>query len=65
MNDDDRLAPRVAAFLEEDLVLRIDLEMLVAIRLDGWVKTEPLTCRHRWSFPLSLLSPATPPNSLQ
>jgi hypothetical protein len=54
MDDDHRLAARVAAFLEKNLVLRIDLEMLLAIGLDGGIKAEPLTCQHHWSFPLSL-----------
>src|SRR5262245_10075319 len=57
MHDQHRLAARIAAFLEKNLVLVANFQMLLAIGLDGNVKTEPLTCRHPTGF-LSLLLPS-------
>src|SRR5262245_50193885 len=51
MYDQHWLAAWVAAFLEINLVLVANFEMLLAIGLDRKVETEPLTCRHHYLFP--------------
>src|SRR3990172_631463 len=56
VNDQRRLAARVTAFLEIDLMPTSHLQALVAKGLDQWEKYEPFACRHRRCRPVAAVT---------